>query len=531
MSYSSYCKRNKIKLALSPYRRSGNWHSWRGYLKGHPRKYYKHPDTKDGYNAALSEFVNWQNSLKENREWAVEIQHHQRLFEQVEKWYSLHGIPEGEEHSARYVSSFLNWLNDSFESEQPLCPTVFLTGSISTDKGTDRTQNDFIIEFCGSGWVDESYLQLEEYEKAFQEGFGSKFFKLPLKWQERLKQLNVIPNLEEVKPQTMAYWLEKYIDAKMQRFEDGKLSSSDTVRDAEQKSKQFVQYLGELKIVSELSDENWEGYHNWLSKNKKTGGTKKAYQTGAKTFINWCKRQKKCKIRIPDNYDDPDLSFADVVDQDEVPGERLKELWTLEEIKTVIDSEEYHWKAFILLSLNCGFLASDLNELRHSQYENGRLVHKRKKSRRRKRVPIVNYKLWPKTMEAIEKVKTELAITGSMSKKDIEDLKKSKELLRTVGGARILTPKKTGKGNYNNLSRNWQNVRIRLGLRENLTLRKLRNTALTELKKSFNYRDLGQLWLGQAQSVESRHYHYVDGQVYEPLDKAIEFIADQFEIK
>lgn len=516
MSYSSYCKRNKIKLALSPYRPSGKWHSWRGYLRGYSRQYYKFPDTKDGYNTALSEFVNWQNSLKENRVWAVEIQHHQRVFQDVEKWYSLHGIPEGEENIAQFVSVLLNRFSDAYESE-PQNPSNFIQGAISSAKGTDRTQNDFIFEFCTAGMVDNSYLELDEHLKNYQAGFGSRFYRLPPKWAERIKQLNVIPNLEEIESQTIQFWHDKYIAAKLKRFRDGKLSS-ETVRDADQKSKQFVTFLGEAKVVSQLSDENWEDYHDWLTANKDKGGTRKSYQSGAKTFMRWCKRQSKCKIRIPDNFDDPDLSFEDVVDEEEVVGDRLKELWTVEEIKTVLASDEDYWKAFILLSLNCGFLASDLNDIKHTQYDSevGRLIHKRRKTRRKKRIPIVNYKLWPKTIEAIEKIKT--------------DPNEFEEMFHTKGGARILTPKKSGKGSFNNLSRNWQVVRDRLKLRKNLTLRKLRNTALTELKKSLWFRDLDELWLGHAKTVSSRHYHIVDGQEYEPLDKAVDFIAEKLEI-
>ncbi len=515
MSYSAYCKRNKIKLGLSPFRKSEKWHSWRGYIKGENRQYYKYPDTKDGYNFALLEFAKWQDSLKESRPWAIETQHHFRLFRQVEKWFSLHGVHSSIDESVCFwIPKFLNWMDSNLESENPVSPANFWQGAI----GTDLSQSDFIIQFWETGVIDSEYITEPETIKAFDERFGSKNYELPEMWLERLRQLNQIPKVSETEPQNFGYWQEKYLNFKSEKASGGHVSG-DTVRDAEQKTNQFVAYLGSTKIVSELSDDNWKEYYRWLETEKAhtTGLTKQSYFNAARTFLRWCKRQKECDIRIPDNINDPDLTFEDVIDEDEVVGSELLELWTKDEIQTVLKSSEDHWKAYILLALNCGMLAADLNDLKHSQLSGNRLIHRRKKTRRvkRKKLKTINYKLWDSTVEAIIKVKT--------------DSFQHNELLHTIGGCRILTPKGKGHGTHNNISRNWQSVRVRLGLRKDLTLRKLRNTANQELQQT-EYRDLEQLWLGHAHTVAGMFYHVVDGQIYEPLDKATDAIGERIGI-
>tara|TARA_R110002096_G_scaffold417457_1_gene621125 strand:+ start:1504 stop:3063 length:1560 start_codon:yes stop_codon:yes gene_type:complete len=519
MSYSSYCKRNKIKLALSPYRKQGNWHSWRGYQRGSKdRKYFYHPDTREGYDKALLEFANWLEESKERRPWVVELKHHKRQFELVEKWYAMHGIPEGEKAAASFVPKLLDAIQAELDVETPRCPHLFVQGSTSNNGRQDRMANQFILEFCHFGFVEElRYLEMDEAVKSFQRGFGSKFYTFPDKWVDRLRKLNATPKTND-KPQLVEYWHEKYLEHKSKQVKRGQRSPA-TLRDVRQKTNAFVNFLGQGRIVSELSEDDWTDFYDWIAETKESsrGESRQSYLNSTRTFFRWCRRQKACHIKVPDNFDDPDISFV-YDDDSESTGSRLSELWTVDEIKTVLDSTEDHWKAFVLLSLNCGFLASDLNALTHEKYQGKRIIHKRRKSRRKKYMPTVNYLLWDATVEAIERVKTDEAVFA--------------ELLHTKGGVTILTPKSDGSGEeWNNISRNWQAVRERLGLRKKLTLRKLRNTANTELKKSDKYRDLDQLWLGHAQTLADKRYHIIDGQVYKPLDKAIRYIGKQLKIE
>jgi hypothetical protein len=69
--------------------------------------------------------------------------------------------------------------------------------------------NQFILEFCHFGFVEElRYLEMDEAVKAFQRGFGSKFYTFSDKWIDRLRKLSVAPKTND-KPQLVEYWHEK----------------------------------------------------------------------------------------------------------------------------------------------------------------------------------------------------------------------------------------------------------------------------------------------------------------------------------
>ncbi|WP_459558370.1 hypothetical protein [Lacunimicrobium album] len=497
MSYSAHAKKNKIKLALSPFFRSGKWHSWRGYVAGYPRKYFAQPDTKEGYNTALAEFCLWRSALNDQRPWVAELKHHLTLFQQVENWYAINGISNAELDAAKVVGEFIKWIQSQLESDSP---ALLLDFDMS---------KPFMLEFI-NGMIDEESYQQRPI-KGSEKRFGSIGYELNGKWSERLR--SIVPEGNKT-PQTMEFWHAQYVEAQKEKFELNKTSFY-TFKDARTKSAFFAERYPTLS-VKKLSDETWRGYFNFLKTLKgKTGldakgKSKESYLKAARTFLKWCKRQATCEIVLPLNLDDPDLSFNGT-DEETPVGERLKELWTLDEIKAVLNSDEKHFKAYVLLCLNCGFLEEDLHAIQHAQLTDNRLIHKRVKSKKKKRVPVVNYYLWKSTVDALNEIKT--------------DPKQFSEMLHTARGVRIKS------ANNNNLSRNWQKVRTRLGLRPELNMRKLCNTATGILKESDNFRDMSRLYLGHAVTVEDRYYNIIDGQVLKPFDDALKYMGKKLGIK
>jgi integrase len=115
-----------------------------------------------------------------------------------------------------------------------------------------------------------------------------------------------------------------------------------------------------------------------------------------KSFVRWC-WQEELLAEIPRNID----KVFEFLDDD---GDRAWMLYNAEEIKSMLDKLPARGRAAVLLGANCAFTFGDLADLKKSNVdlEAGRIVYKRVKTRRRKRVPTINYRLWPETIQALK---------------------------------------------------------------------------------------------------------------------------------
>ena len=68
---------------------------WKKYSSGEV-KYFKQPDTSDGYEAAVLEYHVWLHQRKQARPLGEEYEHHIQLFRQCLDWYGRFGTPEDE---------------------------------------------------------------------------------------------------------------------------------------------------------------------------------------------------------------------------------------------------------------------------------------------------------------------------------------------------------------------------------------------------------------------------------------------------
>ena len=71
-------------------------------------------------------------------------------------------------------------------------------------------------------------------------------------------------------------------------------------------------------------------------------------------------------------------------------------LFTLAELKTLLDAATDHQRLYVLLALNCGMYPSDIAKLKQSEvdWKAGRIMRKRTKTRdRSENVPRVDYLL------------------------------------------------------------------------------------------------------------------------------------------
>lgn len=111
------------------------------------------------------------------------------------------------------------------------------------------------------------------------------------------------------------------------------------------------------------------------------------------TFFDWC---------FTDGYVERplrNLKKATASFGTEKGGQPLE----LEVIKKLWDTANDRMKCWISLGLNCGYYPIDASELQAEHFQGGRVIRKRKKTG-----ALQNYKLWPITLDLIERTRMDL---------------------------------------------------------------------------------------------------------------------------
>ena len=75
-----------------------------------------------------------------------------------------------------------------------------------------------------------------------------------------------------------------------------------------------------------------------------------------------------------------------------------------EELATLFRAAKPRMKLYMLLMLNCGMTQKDVSDLNvlEVDWEEGRIIRKRSKTRGNGNVPEVDYRLWPETWDLLQ---------------------------------------------------------------------------------------------------------------------------------
>jgi integrase len=105
-------------------------------------------------------------------------------------------------------------------------------------------------------------------------------------------------------------------------------------------------------------------------------------------------------IELPRNVDSKLFQFGS--------GLKVVRTWTVEEFKQVFSKATGQMRLHLLLMANCGMLQTDISDLLDTEvdWEQGRLIRRRSKTRDVGDVPVVNYKLWPLTFELLKEYRS-----------------------------------------------------------------------------------------------------------------------------
>ncbi|WP_166831937.1 hypothetical protein [Thalassoroseus pseudoceratinae] len=510
MSYSKRCKKNGIKIELTWFAPRKKWKSSKGVSDGFPVWYSKgddtRHDTKAGYEAALHEWIIEKAKRDAERPNASVWHLHKALFEQVRD--CCH-----EPQLSKDVSKFL----DSIENvlSRPELPDRIGIGGLS-----DR----FRAEFVGVKAEKKSGVEAMLPTTLGGTSFGTLNYQLPEKWQHIL-ELHATTGVN--RPQTVKYWAERYLDSLQEKAAVNQRSPK-TYTSAKSHLAKFRSYIGDESHITSITGVRWQDFYSMLLNDRELKvGSKMSYRRAAITFTEWAWRQDECELEtLPKNLKDRSMTFVNIEidDNDEVDAEDdfdPRMFWEKDDFTATLASDELnnHWKCWLLLFLNCGFTQTDVNDIRHRQLnlKDGRLIHKRTKTKRTPNPPRVNYKLWPSTIAAIKKV----------------ICKDNKFAFLTVRGGR-LTPKKTETTKdgelktiqYDNVSRMWGQMKSRGVDLPDRVLKGLRKTGAATIKEY----DLSmrKLYLGHSGDIADKNYDPTSGRPYQPLDDAIDYLGSRY---
>jgi integrase len=170
----------------------------------------------------------------------------------------------------------------------------------------------------------------------------------------------------------------------------------------------------------------------------------------------------------------------------------------LELVHKVLDASTANprLKLCILLTLNCGFGASEIGKLRKDEYNpaTGRIFHKRCKTEKSDRVPTVCYKLWTETKELLEQ---EIA-----NRKKYPKCSESADYLLVNSNGMPLWSESIDKGKSDNITCAFK--RLIAKLRGNdpdfpqITYYQFRRTSASLIYNEPDYKALNGLWLGHS---------------------------------
>ena len=269
-------------------------------------------------------------------------------------------------------------------------------------------------------------------------------------------------------------------------------------------------WLGGSFPVSSITSKVVKDYHTEILGGVETKRWSAHYghdrMAAFKSFVRWLWRTEAIE-QLP--------RILDSKNEDLKIGKRLANptIFTIQEIKTLLDKATDRTKLYLLLMLNTGMTQKDISDLRPDEvnWKRGTITRKRSKTARHESVPTVTYRLWKETLRLLKKESAEGATTV---------------LVNDAGGhLKVESLDANGKlCKIDNIVSAFSRLKREVGIKKPLKL--IRKTSATLLKSGKQFSGVEAVFLGHApRSVADRHYAQVP-QVL--LDAAIKWLGKQY---
>jgi integrase len=264
----------------------------------------------------------------------------------------------------------------------------------------------------------------------------------------------------------------------------------------------YRKFAGEL-AVSSINAQSLANYHAHLLREIKAGKITTTYGKqllgSVKSYVRWL-WENEIIDGLPRNL----AKLAITAD-----APTIKTL-TAKEIKTLTAKAKGRTRLYILLMLNTGMTGQDISDLKPTEvnWEEGRIVRRRSKTKRQKNVPIVNYRLWKETFDLLKQYGRQKGERVFLNKNGL--------------------PLRRWEAKDNGKPRNIDNVRSAYGKLTDQPLKLIRKTGSSTLATHPTYGQFAFLYLGHSPKTTSeRHYTAIPQELF---DQAIVWLGKQFGI-
>lgn len=266
----------------------------------------------------------------------------------------------------------------------------------------------------------------------------------------------------------------------------------------------FADWLGGGAAVNEISGQKLLAYRAYLLEQvtlgKWTLSTASERLGSVKSFVRWLWRTEAIKSL-------PRLLDAGCHELEIGKSRGAIETFTKAEIGRLLSESSPRTRLYILLTLNTAMTQKDISDLNWDEvdWQAGRIIRKRSKTRRFDATPIVSYKLWPETFTLLT---SERSSDGAG------------RVLLNVNGGPLWSESMDDAGAYrkvDNIRSAFDRLRRKLGIAK--PFKCLKKTAASEIAGSKEYRSLRGLFLGHAPTALA-DIHYANAPV-ELFDEAL----------
>jgi hypothetical protein len=335
------------------------------------------------------------------------------------------------------------------------------------------------------------------------QGFDSDIRDLRLVWADRLTRF------ERVAPEkAISSHIATYLNSKQARAHGQEISLGYWgVLHAHMQ--RFQAWVGSSFPIESISAKTLIDYHLHLLGLVQNEEISRKYAADnmatVRQFVRWAWELDLCGL--PRNINSKELRFSATVTSIET--------FTMDEIKSLLNTATERTRLYILLALNCGFTQVDCSTLRHTEVDwtVGTITRKRTKTRQHENVPTVCYKLWPQTFDLLTKHKSmhpDLVFVNQVGHALKTELISDKGFYRRTDTIRYA---------YSRLTRK---------LKITKPYKLLRKTGATKLGENKYHKSFVPLYLGHApRSIAERHYAVPSQELF---DEAIAWLGDQFEV-
>ena len=458
MGWSQQQKKKGVRLSLT-------WFAPRKCWKkkvGGQVKYFKFPDSGRGYEQAIEAWAAWK---KEHDQPADPDGQRQRL-ERMTEWYRVQGEPEGEEGTLAEIEA-----------------------AMSSNQRVLTTEE---IKHQYPAWPEPPFklARMELGQVA--------------KWNERLR-VSSRPTRRK-----LTDYVTLFLESKLAQVK-GSVRKPKTYGDLVNRFKAFKQFVG-TSTLDALDENLVRRYYNHLISLEGVSGVRKKNLFNAFRMLTRWLYSEGYLEKMPRNLN-AQWEFVEHL-KDGHRQALANKLYTKEEVKTILATLGPRGQACVLLAANCGFTEADIAVLRKSEVDlvEGRLVYSRTKTMRVRNAPVINYKLWNITVEALRAVESQSA-----------------DLWFTTRDGRPLKTSKVVEDRYVewSLISQWWARWQKSGKVPRKPFKMFRKTGATTIGDS-EYRPWIELYLADVPtSIAGRHYDLKSGKVIPELDKAIVYLGQQ----